>query len=271
MTERIAAKRGSRFLLAARVPSSLKGCGHVGLDVAAWCERRLIDFLTAAPFLSTESDVPVHEFKRACGVVPIYTGIEFTIGNRQMTREEKRASAALLYDAGSDGMYLFNYFVAWDAGLQVDIPVLAELANPDSLVGKDKLYTLAVPRYPVPNVSASSPLPLDIGPGGEASVRVRLVEPRRPRTVRLRIECAGVVEPRDVRVDWNGLPLAQGSRPLAAQIFPQPVEYKLPPADRSVEFDIDPSRMDSENTLKILSAGKIRVEWIYVAVRHNGK
>jgi len=263
-----AVERGKHILLAARVPSSLKGCAHAGLDPAAWCAGGLIDFLTVAPFLSTETNIPVSEFKAVCGTVPVYTGIEYTIGARQMTREEKRAAAALLYAAGADGIYLFNYFVAWDMGLQADMDVLRDLSHPDSLSGKDKLYTVAIPRYPVPNVSLGSQLPLDVAPDKPCFVTVRTNEARRPRSVTLRIECERDVDPDDIHVMFNGVVLQIGGRPERSMLFPQPVEYKPAPTSRSVEFAVDPALVETENRLRVQSDREARVDWVYLAVRH---
>jgi hypothetical protein len=268
MTGEIAATRGRQILLAVRVPSSLEGCAYVGLDPGTWSREGLVDFITVAPFLSTETDIPVREFKRECGSVPVYTGLEFTIGARMMTREEKRAAAALLYAAGSDGMYLFNYFVAWDVGLHADMDVLRELVHPDSLVGKDKLYTLAIPRYPVPNVSLPSALPLHIEEGERGAVILRAHEPVVPRTMTLRIECAADVDPANLRVAFNGVELAAGARPTSAMMYPQPVEYKPAPVSRAAEFDVPPKLLKEVNSVSILTASSLRVDWMYLAVRH---
>ena len=78
----LAIVRGHPILLGARVPSSLKGCAHLAADPEAWCRKGYIDFLTVAPFLSTENDINAVEFKAVCGTVPVYTAQEFTIGNR---------------------------------------------------------------------------------------------------------------------------------------------------------------------------------------------
>jgi hypothetical protein len=268
MTKDVAAKRGRQILLTVRVPSSLEGCSYVGLDPATWAREGLVDFVTVAPFLSTETEIPVRDFKLACGPVPVYTGMEFTIGARMMTREEKRAAAALLYAAGSDGIYLFNYFVAWDAGFQADTEVLRELAHPDSLVRKDKLYTLAIPRYPVPYVSLPSPLPLNVREGERGGVVLRVHEPVAPRTITLRIECAADVGPSDLRVAFNATDLAPGVRPTSALLYPQPVEYKPAPVSRAVEFQVPPHILQDVNSVSILGGTSLTVHWIYLAVKH---
>jgi hypothetical protein len=259
--------RNKKILLTARVPSSLNGCEHVGLDPTTWCKAGLIDFLTVAPFLSTETDIPVAEFKAVCGSVPIYTGMEFTIGTRQMTREEKRAAAALLYSKGSDGMYLFNYFVAWDAGLEADTDVLRELACPDSLVGKDKLYTIAVPRYPIPGVSLPGQLPLRIESGMERSIHIQTHEPTMPRSVIVRLECAEDLSPDDLHLGFNSDTQSTGKIPLQPQIFPERVLGPLPLTGKTLEFSIDPAELKSQNVLTVKARRPVTLEWVYLAVR----
>ena len=238
------------------------------MDPAFWSRKGLIDFLTVAPFLSTETDIPVGEIKAACGSIPIYTCLEFTIGARQMTREEKRAAAALLYAAGSDGMYLFNYFVAWDAGFEADTEVLKELANPELLAGKDKLYTIAIPRYPVPGVSLPGQVPLRLKKGEAKSVTVRTVESVRPRSMVVRIECADTLTTSDLSVQLNGTDLRRGIVPKIAQIFPEKIWPSLPVREKTLEFAADPSLLKDVNEVTIRANRAVTVEWVYVGVRH---
>ena len=268
MTDSIGRVRGNKILLSARVPTSLKGCAHLGVDPATWSRRGFIDFLTVAPFLSTETDIPVHEIKAACGSIPVYTCLEFTIGARQMTREEKRAAAALLYAAGSDGMYLFNYFVAWDAGFEADIDVLKELANPELLNDKDKLYTIAIPRYPVPGVSLPGQVPIHLSKGDVKVVTVRTHEIVRPNSVVLRIECADTLAAGDLQLRLNGKALGNGVIPKNAQIFPQKSWPSLPVREKTLEFVVDPALLKDISEVMIQANRAVTVEWVYVGVKH---
>lgn len=268
LTDSTGNARGRAILLSARVPSSLSGCAYLGVDPARWAREGLIDFLAVAPFLSTETDISAAEFKRVCPGIPVYTGMEFTIGARQMTRQEKRAAAALLYAAGSDGIYLFNYFVAWDAGFEADTDILRELAHPDSLLGKDKLYTLAIPRYPVPNVSLQGQLPLVLAKGQEKSVTLKTHEPVRPRSGVLRVECAGELSPGDLVLRWNGSDLGRGVRPESPQVFQEEVWPSLPVRENMLEFAVDPASVKAENQIVIKSGKELRVEWVHLGVRH---
>jgi hypothetical protein len=269
LTESTGAARGRTIRLSARVPSSLRGCAYLGVDPAAWAREGLIDFLAVAPFLSTETDINAAEFKRVCPGIPVYTGMEFTIGARQMTRQEKRAAAALLYAGGSDGIYLFNYFVAWDAGLDADTEVLRELAHPDSLVRKDKLYTLAIPRYPVPGVSLPGQLPLVLKGGEKNSVTLRTHEPVPPKRAVLRVECSGRIEPGDLRLEWNGSLLGAGTRPDSAQAFPEKIWPASPVRENMLAFPVDPASIRGENRLVIAGAKDLKVEWVHLGVWHS--
>jgi hypothetical protein len=268
MIDSVGSARGTHILLAARVPTSLSACAYVGLDPVLWCREGLIDFLTVAPFLSTEVDIPLEEFKRECGRVPVYAGMEYTIGDRMMTREEMRASASLFYASGADGISLFNYFVRWDVGLAPDLEVLTDLVSADSLVGKDKLYTLAESRYPIPGVSLPGQVPLFLETGGEKGVRLKIHEPKRPSAAVLRIECRAGIAPADLRVMLNGTLLAEGAHPSSALVFPQRVPYALPPKGNILEFSVDPGALQGVNTLLLQAAVKCTVQWISLGLRH---
>ncbi len=268
MTDSVAAERGRPILLGARVPSSLKGCEHLAADPAQWCKEGLIDFLVVAPFLSTEMDIPVREFKAVCGSVPVYAGLEFTIGNRQMTRGEKRAVAALLYAAGADGIYLFNYFVAWDAGMEMDTEVLADLTGPHLLEGRDKLYTLAVSWFPVPGISLPTQLPLPLRKAELKTLTMRIHEPVMPKSAVLRVECKDIIAPGDLRVVLNGTPLTQGVQPTSPQLFPEKVTRQMPDVSKTLEFPVDPALLKNSNSISIHAQVPLQVEWVYLGVRH---
>ena len=97
--------KGDDFLLAVRVPSSLEACRTVGLNVEQWVEEGLVDFVTAAPFLTTEFDIPVGDFRERFSSygVPVYVGLEFSFLGRPMTREVFRAAAMNYLDKNADG------------------------------------------------------------------------------------------------------------------------------------------------------------------------
>jgi hypothetical protein len=270
MTGEIAGRRGRPFLLAARVPTSLSGCAYVGLDPATWAKHGLIDLLTVAPFLSTQPEIPVEEFRRVCGSIPIYTGLEYTIGTRCMMPEERRAVAALSYAAGADGIYLFNYFVYWDAGLQADTEVLRELADPGLLSRKDKVYTIAPTRHPIPMVTPVSPMPLVVPKMETRTVTFRTAEAELPQSVTLRIECRDDIAPREMKVWLNVAEQGEGSHPGQPLLFPRPVDYTPVASTRVLEFRVNPSLLKQVNSLTFSCTREVQIDYICVAVKHGG-
>ncbi len=269
MTMEIGGRRGRPLLLAARVPTSLSGCAYIGIDPATWAKSGVIDFLTIAPFLSTQPEIPVEEFRRACGTLPIYAGLEYTMYTRGMMREQKRATAALLYAAGADGIYLFNYFVQWDAGLQADTEVLRELADPGLLSQKDKLYTIAPTRHPIPMVTPASPMPLVVPQMETRTVTFRTAEAQPPQSVTLRIECKGDVAPGEVKVWVNVVEQGEGVHPAQPLLFPQPVDFEPVPSARVLEFRVDASLLKQINALTFSSTREVQIDYIYIAVKHG--
>ncbi len=261
-------ERGRPLLLTARVPSTLKGCDYVGLDPPAWARERLVDFVTIGPFLSTEVDIPVLEFKKACPGIPVYTSIEYTLGDRPMTREITRAAAATLFAAGADGIYSFNHFCQRESGPE-DFGVFAEISRPEALRRKAKLYALSAARYPVPNVSMQSQLPLTVGPNQQGEIVLRASEPVRPETVTIRIEADSLIDAQQLRLSLNGRTLRAASR-LSTGLFPD--RYWRGgeiPADRCVEFSADPSLLRENNRIAISSNEKTKITWVYLAAGHK--
>ncbi len=86
-----------------------------GFDVKTWISEGLVDIVTVGPRWATcDSDIPIEKWKRQCGDVPVYAGLEVLI-NRQAevamaTAEVVRGFAAQFFCAGADKLYLFNYF-----------------------------------------------------------------------------------------------------------------------------------------------------------------
>jgi hypothetical protein len=213
--------------------------------------------------------MPVGEFRRACGAIPVYAGLEYTMGTRGMTREQKRASAALLYAAGADGIYLFNYFVQWDAKLEADTEILPELADRELLSRKDKLYTIAPTRHPIPMVTPASPMPLVVPKMETRTVTFRTAEEQRPHSVTLRVECKEDLAPEELKVWLNVVELGKGIHPLEPMLFPQPVDFKPVPGTRILQFRVDPSLLKETNSLTFSVTREVQIDYIDVAVRHE--
>ncbi|HTY59027.1 MAG TPA: right-handed parallel beta-helix repeat-containing protein [Bacteroidota bacterium] len=268
MTINAGRRRGIPILLSVRVPSSLAASGYVCLDPAAWSRRGLVDFITVAPFLSTEPDMQIAQYKRSCPGIPVYGCLEYTCGERMMTVDEVRGASALFYAAGADGIYSFNYFCAREGGQEPAFSVFHDLGDPDRLREMDKVYTLSAAKYPIPRVSLPAPLPLDLRPGEPQSVTLGVSEPRIPISVRLRVECADVEEEGSLDVILNGVSLGAGRHPSDALVVPQKVLYAPPPVSHVLEFDVDPARLRGTNRVTLTGRKQMTVNWIYCIVKH---
>lgn len=267
MTEARGKERGRPILLTARVPSTLKACEYLGLDPAGWTRERLIDFLTVGPFLSTEVDIPVREFKAACPGIPVYTAIEYTLGDRPMTREVTRAAAATLFASGADGIYSFNHFCQRESGPE-DFGVFAELSHPAELRGKDKLYAAGAARYPVPNVSMTPQLPLIVGPDQPGELTLQTAETVRPKTITIRIESDSTISAEWLHLALNGnalRPVTQPTKGLFPDRYWRGGEI---PAARCVEFTADPALLRGKNRITIGSTHGAKIPWIYLSTHY---
>ena len=171
---------------------------------------------------------------------------------------------------GADGVSLFNYFIPWDERprLEPDFGVLRELSSLDSLTNKEKLYTLAVPKFPVSNVSLPSQMPLRLQPGVETAVFMRVHEPVRPSSVVLCFESGAELKPEDLKVEFNGWEPGRGFHPAAPQVFPTRIPHPLPPTGRLVQFKIRPEWLHEANVITVRVERELTVQNVDLGVRH---
>jgi len=164
---------------AARIPTSVAGCRAMGLDIAEWTRRGLVEFLVASPFLTTEFRMPLEQMREetADEPVPIYGALDFSHAGQAHCPESLRAAATSIYDAGFDGVYIFN-FPCWGERL-VARPYdwLEGLDDPARACRKPLLFSVPLNRHRIAGVDLPGQLPVDVAPGQDAEVSLYL--PRR--------------------------------------------------------------------------------------------
>jgi len=171
MTEVEGMKRGRPILVAARAPDSLEYCKGIGLDVERWLSEGLLDMLVTTGYFRLNPWTYSVELGHKYGV-PVYPCLSDsrvkgeTKEFRRRSLRSYRARAAQAWQAGADGIYLFNLF-------NPRLPHWRELGDPASLRGLDKLY-FATYR----DGSASRYLP-----DGNGLYRIPVIVPRNPRIV----------------------------------------------------------------------------------------
>jgi len=121
LTEKVSLERGKPILLAMYVPDSIGACAEIGLDVKKWLDEDLIDIVSigGSPDENQAGSLPANfqSYKNAVAEydsydVPVYIVMD-ELGYIQENHNEIK-EAALMYEAGADGIYLYNYFKVGD-------------------------------------------------------------------------------------------------------------------------------------------------------------
>jgi hypothetical protein len=211
---------GRKMLLAARVPASPAGCRHLGMDIAEWTRQGLVDFVVAAPFLTTDFVMPIAELRALMKdrPVPLYAGIEFQHGAQAHCPESLRAAALSLFECGADGIYLFN-FPCWEEHIAArPYHWLADLDNPDKAARKPLLFSVSHALHRVPNVDLPGQLPLPVRAGESSELTLRIPEAALPVRRALWLVHSGG----DISLSLNGQSLPELPHHRRSELF---VEY----------------------------------------------
>ncbi len=138
MADEQGARRGRPILIAMRLPDSLDYCRALGLDLQSWLEDDLLDILVVGGYMQLNP----WEYSVGLGKtygVPVYPSLDESrhrdkeACKRRMTLETYRARAAEAWEAGMDGIYVFNVFDPRN-------PLWNELGDPEKLRGLSKTY-----------------------------------------------------------------------------------------------------------------------------------
>ena len=134
--DEIGEERGKGLDLIVRVPAAIERCERIGLDIREWVDSYLVDVVVAGggfiPF-----EMPIKEF------VDLAEGTETLIyGCLEAYRPAVdeltlRAIAARYWEAGVDGLYLFNFY---SMPQEWKRRVLGDLIDRDALRRQDKRY-----------------------------------------------------------------------------------------------------------------------------------
>ena len=139
--DREGARRGRPLLIAVRVPDSVGYCRAIGLDVERWLKEDLVDMMTVSGYFrlnpwKTSVDLG-HKYN-----VPVFAGLSEPRWRRDKNLQQVRKSiecyrarALDAWQAGVDGIYLFNYY------FDPSYAACNDLGDPEALLTMDKLVT----------------------------------------------------------------------------------------------------------------------------------
>jgi len=216
---------GRRLLLSTRIPGSLSDAMNAGIDVRRWLRDGLLDILIVGHVRGNKHRLPVEEYVEEARD----TGVEVIAQNLVLFMQPRPASARLLWGerdyystamcrataaihwrAGSDGVYLFNnHLIQANRDLDYDRQPWKEVADPDLIARKDKHYL--VDRREM----GMGPLPVKLDqPGDEVEVSVDIADDLESAiregaleevTLRLMVEQLTSLD--ELRIELNGVAL----------------------------------------------------------------
>jgi hypothetical protein len=231
MTEAVALKRGRPILVSCRIPLSVERCLSIGLDVPTWLKEGLCDILelggdlgpmAMAPQLREMTALAHHHGVRAMANV---CGSGMQKGQGYTEPEAWWAAAMNAYNAGVDGIYVFNVFPA------APDERFNRLGSVETLKGLNKLYTIdpIEPRnlwgFNRAGLVLPDRLPIELAPTGAATAKLPVGEdivanaPQgKAAAVRLKLRAGGLAPNDQLIVGLNGRALGYiaPAKPLTA-------------------------------------------------------
>jgi hypothetical protein len=120
--DRLGRQRGRYIGLSARLPWTIAGAAATGLDAPRWARDGLVNQLVPSPFFAMTLDADVSEWiavgkRTGCRIYPCIedsyrAGISMeggAPGLQWVDLERARATVLNFWNAGADGIYLFNW------------------------------------------------------------------------------------------------------------------------------------------------------------------
>jgi hypothetical protein len=182
--------------LCVRLPSTVDGCRHLGLDVGQWAVQELIDMVVMSPFLTTDFVMPVDAMKEALGgssSIAVYAAFDFQQGGRNHCPESLRATCSSLYHCGADGICVFN-FPCWEEYLGArPYHWLLGLESTSTASAKPLLFSISTGHHRIENVDMPGILPVSVA--GQTSLSIRLPDGALPASrARLLLQCSKEID-----------------------------------------------------------------------------
>lgn len=177
-----AARRGHPIRLSVRVPSRIETAEKWGLDVIHWAQEGLVDVLVVTPRWATlEFDMPLGQWRSRLGTAPVTLAGGLEVLYRPYpggpatpaTPELVHGAATMVWAAGADALYLFNYFPSNDP----DVPqhdyqtLLKTMTSLETLLQQPRTVGITYRDVTAPGEAYKAPLP---AVGGELVLSMRV-------------------------------------------------------------------------------------------------
>ncbi len=248
---------GRKVFLSVRVPPSVDYNLQHGLDVPTWIRERLVDIVVVGEPGGWNYRLPIEQYRdlakgTACKIFAqnlcAYKeergrSAAVLFGERNYySTEQFRAVAARHWQAGADGIYIWNqHFLKFDRDDRFDRQSWKEIGDPQVLEHRDKHY-LVGPK------GRGGSLPIELGKAGDAvEIHVEIADDLvaahrdgllRTATLRLLIEQLTSLDQFDLMLNGAMLDLAKARKRL---------NYN----DCWLDFDVAQSMIKGNNVLKV--------------------
>lgn len=219
MTEERGIQRGRPILVSIRVPDSVEYCRDMGFDLETWLKDGLVDLLiTTCYFRLNPWEYSVQlGHKYGVQVYPCLSDsrVRGETRFRRASLESYRGRALNAWNAGADGLHLFNSF-------NPNSEIWRELGDPETLATSNKLYFVHVrddrperflagglayrnvpllgPGRPC-RITPAAPLSVDMVVGDNL---VAAAQRGRQPDVKLHVEAPSVTKAEQLQVQING-------------------------------------------------------------------
>jgi hypothetical protein len=140
MTERVGMKKGKPILILVRIPDSIDYCREIGIDIENWMRKRLVDIIVGSDYFRLNFWEYFVTLGHRYGV-KVCAGLSEPRVNKEhplLIRQQDpvyRARASAAWQAGVDGLYIFNEY-------DTRSRYLREIGSADKLTNKNSLYFL---------------------------------------------------------------------------------------------------------------------------------
>lgn len=224
---------GRKLLLSVRVPPSLDYDREHGMEVKQWIQEKLVDIVVVGDPSGWNYRMPIEDFRALaagtdCKILAqnlcAYKedrgrSASVLFGERNYySTEQFRAAAARHWQAGADGMFIWNqHFLKFDRDDRFDRQSWKEIGDPQVLAHKNKHYLVGPQKH-------GGPLPLNLlQAGNHAEMNVEIADDLaaaqkdgtlKSATLRLMIVQLTKLDELDIRLNGQPLDIATAKKRL---------------------------------------------------------
>ncbi len=255
------AVRGHRIRLAVRVPALPEDAYRLGYDVAAWCDRHLVDIVTPTNFLfGNWPNTPLEQWRRIVGkdvLLAPCMECRFNANASAWSGGGAAIRAGMAADwlhRGADRIYLFNHM---GRPVEENRLLMTGLGRLKTAAAMERRHYVGFPDFPALGRARTSHLPLEILAGDWGDLRIP-VGPR-PESGRKATLIIGFANPTPTAAQ---LEVRLNAKLLSPSHLPDGLDFPVPEGALRA-YDATPFIQADDNTIELRNQtqGPITLLW----------